>query len=359
MPAAAAALGLPGFDDVLDLPTAGGVCVLLIDGLGARALGAHAATAPFLTGLGGGRTLTAGFPSTTATSLGSLGTGLPPGTHGLLGYRVRDPASGTLLNLLRWDGPVDPRAWQPRPTVFERVARLGTPVFHVARGAFDGSGLTAAGMRGTTYVPADDADALVAGIAASTRVPGSLTFAYHGDVDHVGHGHGCGSPAWRAALADTDRLVERVTAALPAGVLLLVTADHGMVDVPESGRVDLDARPEMRAGVALVGGEARARHVYAVPGAASDVADAWRDVLGDRAWVLPRAEAVAAGWFGPFLPELAPRVGDVVVAMATTDGAVVATRTEPRESALVGMHGSLTAEELLVPLLLAGGPADG
>jgi hypothetical protein len=136
---------------------------------------------------------------------------------------------------------------------------------------------------------------------------------------------------------------------------MYVTADHGMVDVGPDDRIDADEDSSvLRDGVALLGGEARARHVYARPGAAEDVLATWREVLGERAWVLSREEAVKEGWFGPVgsavSDAMAPRIGDVVAACAGS-WAVVASRAEPFESALIGMHGSLTAAEQLVPML--------
>jgi hypothetical protein len=103
--------------------------------------------------------------------------------------------------------------------------------------------------------------------------------------------------------------------------------------------------------VALLGGEPRARHVYTEPGAADDVLAAWRDVLGEHAWVVSRDEAIGEGWFGPVEPAMAARIGDVVAA-AAGGTAIVAMQAEPRESVLAGMHGSLTTAEQLVPLLI-------
>jgi hypothetical protein len=161
---------------------------------------------------------------------------------------------------------------------------------------------------------------------------------------------GCSSDAWRYHLGHVDKLAEQLAGALPPGTAMYVTADHGMVDVPAQDRVDADTVPGLREGVALLGGEPRARHVYTVPGAAADVLATWREVLGYRAWVVSRDEAIAEGWFGPVAPQLAPRIGDVVAAPAGPF-AVVATEADPRESELIGMHGSLTTADQLVPLL--------
>ena len=119
--------------------------------------------------------------------------------------------------------------------------------------------------------------------------------------------------------------------------------------------IDADATPGLLDGVALLGGEPRARHLYTVRGAADDVLQTWRDVIGDRAWVLSRDEAVGAGWFGPVEPWLADRIGDVVVAPAGS-AAVIASKAEVLESSLIGMHGSLTSGDQLVPLLRLPAP---
>jgi hypothetical protein len=333
--------------------------VLLVDGLGWELLRRHPEQAPFLsTLLGSGRSLTAGFPATTATSLGSVGTGLTPGAHGVLGYLVAVPGAGKLMNSLRWDPEVDPRVWQPHPTIFQRAAAAGVAVRHVGPRFHDGTGLTTAVFRGAEYRPADSPGE-VAAVAGEAARDGdrSLVYAYHGDLDHAGHVFGVGSAAWRYQLQHVDLLAECLAAALPSDAVLLVTADHGMVDIAPGGRVDFDRIPALGDGVALLGGEARARHVYTEPGAAADVLDTWTALVGDRMWVVPREEAIAAGWFGPDVaPEIAPRIGDVVAA-AFGDIAVIAGEAEPMESALIGLHGSMTAGEQHVPLLLA--PAGG
>jgi Type I phosphodiesterase / nucleotide pyrophosphatase len=347
-----AALGLAREPNPLRLRAADRVCVLVVDGLGWELLRGHQAAAPFLSELAvSGRPLTAGFPAMTATSLTSLGTGRPPGQHGVLGYQVAVPGEGVLLNTLRWDSRVDPVAWQPGPTIFERAAAAGIEGFHVAHPAVLRTGLSAAALRGAQGIAAGPLGALAAQAAAVLRRPDrALAFVYHGQLDSTGHVYGCSSDAWRYHLGQVDRLAEHLAGALPPGTALYVTADHGMVDVAPQDRTDADTVPGLRDGVALLGGDARSRHVYAEPGAAPDVLAAWREVLGHRAWVAGRDEAIEQGWFGPVDPRVVPRIGDVVAA-STGTSAIVATQAEPLESALIGMHGSLTPAEQAVPLL--------
>jgi len=347
-----ASLAVPGEPNPLKLPPADRVCVLLIDGLGWELLSAHPAAAPFLSELAmTSSPLTAGFPATTATSLGTIGTGRPPGQHGLLGYQVAVPGTGSLLNALRWDANVDPVSWQPGSTIFERAAGAGIKAFRVAPGAFRTSGLSVAAMRGAEFLAAKTLGALVSRtVAALADASPALALVYYGDLDTTGHALGCGSDGWQYQLAHVDKLAEQLAAALPRGTVLHVTGDHGMTDVPPGDRIDVDALPELRQGIALLGGEPRARHLYCRQGAADEVLRRWAGVLGDRAWVVSREQAVADGWFGPVDSRFAARIGDVIVAPCGPS-AIVATKTEPRESALSGMHGSLTQADQLVPLL--------
>lgn len=351
-----AALGVSSEANPLRLPRVPRICLLVIDGLGWELLRAHPAAAPFLSELAlTGRTLTAGFPATTVTSLASLGTGQPPGQHGMLGYQVAVPGRDMLLNGLRWHKQIDPVGWQPKATIYERAAAAGVSSFRVAGARLEKTGLSIAAMRGNSYRPADSLGGLVYQAAAALReADRGLVTVYHPDLDGTGHAFGCRSDAWRYHLGHVDKLAEQLAGALPEHTGFYVTADHGMVDVLPEDRVDADTVPGMRDGVALLGGEPRARHVYTVPGAAGDVLAAWRDILGERAWVLTREEAIAANWFGPADDALAERIGDVVAAPCGS-WAVVATAAEPLESSLIGMHGSLTASDQFVPLLAMPG----
>ena len=360
LPAVLASLEVPGERDVLGLAPTGRAVVLLVDGLGAGLLRRHADAAPFLSSLSA-RELTAGFPSTTATSLASFGTGTPPGEHGLTGYTSWVEEVDQVVGWLGWS-PVSartdlrdqlvPEVVQPRPTAFERAAAAGVEVTVAAPASFDGSGLTRAVLRGGSYrgsITPGDAVALAA--QASRTGSRSLVFCYTPDLDLTGHVRGVDSEAWREQLSVVDGFAEQLAARLPAGTVLHVTADHGMVDVADDARVDADASPVLREGVRALAGEPRMRHVHAEPGAAADVLARWRAELGDRMWVASRDEVVAAGLLGPVVtPAALARTGDVV-AVATSGVAVVRRRAEPRFSALRGQHGALTDDELLVPLL--------
>lgn len=367
LPAVSAALGAAVRDPAVLLPPARSAVVVLVDGLGEQLLARRGGHAPFLRHLratGEGDTLrlvgTSGFPSTTATSMGMLGTGLPPGGHGLVGVGVLDPDRDVLFSELAWDPAVDPRAWQPATTVFEQVARAGLDVVRIGPGYFDGSGLTEAVLRGGRFVAAGTLEARVAAAVQAVSVPGrQLVYLYWGEVDKVGHVHGCDSWQWGDELTATDHWIGRLVERTPSDTLVVITADHGMVDVPVDERVDVAAEPDLARGVRHVGGEPRAVHLYCAEGAADDVLAAWRARLGGRMELLPRNEAVRAGWFGPVVPRVLPRIGDVV-GSAVGSSAVVDSRTaRPELLRLIGLHGARSAAEQLVPLLVTFGARRG
>ena len=367
VPSLLAGLGVTGFANRLAVPDIDGVCLLLVDGLGWELLQSHRADAPFLASLtAGSEPMTAGFPATTATSIASLGTGVPAGQHGIVGYTFAPTEDGGLLNALTWrehggshtdrTETLVPERIQPLPTALQRGADAGVAITVVAPGIQHNSGLTRAALRGSAFRACLALGDLAAAALEALRVPApALCYAYHGDLDLMGHVHGPGSSAWRMQLRQVDRLAVTLAEGLPPHCLLAVIADHGMVQLDEGACFDADRLAALQAGVRLLGGEVRVRHVYTHPGAQAEVLAAWRQALDQHAWVLSREEAVAAGWFGPEVSaRVRHRIGDVVVAASGRSG-VIRSVAEPMESRLLGHHGSLTTAEQDVPFLLVRG----
>ncbi|KIH98212.1 phosphodiesterase [Streptomonospora alba] len=348
-----ASLGVSGEADLLGLPPVRRACVLLVDGMGWELLRENRVHAPFLAGLlETGSPISAGCPTTTATSLTTVGTGLVPGYHGVVGYQVAIPGTERVLNQLRWGDPeIVPEDWQPHTTAYERAERAGVRTAYVAADAYRGSGLSRASARGCRYVGADSVTELAVrageALAGDDRV---FAFVYHSDLDSFGHVWGVDSPYWRLHLGYVDRLAEQIADSLPPDTALYITADHGMVDTAPETRIDIESGPAFNAGVRLRAGEPRARQIYTREGAAPDVAAAWRELLGERALVLTREETLDQGLFGEVDDAVRPRIGDVV-ALARGNTALVAPESERTVSRLIGHHGSLTADELRVPLL--------
>lgn len=359
---AAASVGVPGFENRLNLPAAKRICVVLADGLGRNLLKQKSAHTPFLRAVmqsGQGQvpvSLDSAFPSTTAASLASFGTGLAAGQHGMVGYDVLDPDQDQVVNMLGgWDAGVDPELWQPFPTVFQRSAEH-VDVTTVSLPQFSDSAMTRAALRGGRYVTATTSHARTAAAAETMAGSGrSLMYFYVNELDKAGHRHGCQSPQWEHQLEELDATVKRLSETLPAGTTILLTADHGMLDVPESQRIDYAADPALVAGVRHTAGEPRMVHLYLEESEGESgrvrLLEAWRARFGDRIWAFTRDEAIAAGLFGAVRAEVAPRIGDVMIAARDALAFYDTRRVRPTALEVVGQHGSLTKAEREVPLV--------
>ncbi len=365
LPAALAAVGasavVPGRNAEADrlrlgIPEARHVVVVMLDGLGHHLLDSRKGHAPFLRSIFT-EVVTAGFPTTTATSLALFGTGQAAGVTGMAGYTARNPLSGTLANLVSWDGAPAPTQWQQAPSLLERAHESGLTVTSLGKHAFAGSGLTQAALRGGKFVGTETLGQRVTAALIQAKEPG-VTYCYAGEIDAAGHRFGWQSGEWVAALEDADRELRRLAAGLPRSSIMVVTADHGMVDVAGERRWDIADFPHLQKDVALVGGEPRAVHLYlSDPSKAQAVVETWQSTLGEHGVVMTREEAVSAGLLGRLDQTVAQRFGDVIVAMAGRATIVDSRMQTPASLALVGMHGSLTPEELHVPVLLAQGAA--
>ncbi len=358
MPSVLASTGVPGERNRLGLTDSANTVVLLVDGMGWELLQRNKKAAPFLTGLPG-CPIRAGFPTTTAASIASLGTGLPSGRHGITGYQSYVEEAGTTVNWLNWTAAgtshdqretLVPEHVQPRRTAFERGHDAGLTVTTVLPRAFDRSGLTRAVLRGGRFVGVSAYGDLLAEVVAAARSgERNLVYCYLSEVDTLGHVYGPESQAWLAQLTVVDRFVEQLAAALPDGTRLLITADHGMVDASRGRRVDFDGHSGLEEDVDVIAGEPRCRHIHT--GRVDKVLGRWTDELGDEFWVGTRDEVLSAGLFGPDPDSaFAGRIGDIVV-IARGESTVLRRHGERTLSNLPGQHGALTDEELLVPLL--------
>ncbi|MFD5214929.1 alkaline phosphatase family protein [Microbacterium sp. NPDC058345] len=337
------------------LPAARSVVLVVVDGLGAIPLRAHAGHARTLaSAMARKDTIGSAFPTTTASALTTLLTGVAPGVHGLVGYRVRDPQRDVLVNqLTEWDRfGIDPGVWQAAPTVFEQTAASGRPAFAVGIPAYEGSGFSRATLRGADFRSArSPSERVELAWELADAQDGALVYCYLPEVDKAGHKHGVDSADWVAALEDVDAALSR---RIPDGVGVLVTADHGMVDVPPHRQLLLDAAGGWHDGVRHIGGEPRMLHVYLEPDADPvAVLTRWRRDLEGFADVVSRTEAIDAGLFGHGVTDAArERIGDVLgIARAN---AALYDAEDPRGRDMVGQHGALTPEEWRVPFIRLG-----
>ncbi len=345
-----ASLGGPGLLNSIDLPQSERIALLLVDGLGNDAIEKYANQFPSLAMLIRRTPLNSTFPSTTATALATLGTGLLPGVHGMLGYTVRVPRSGEpgrLLNALKWDERVDPHIWQSQPTLYERMNLHGITSSYIAAKRYEGTGFTRATLRGSQYCGANRVEEMVLLAKKSLEKPQSFAYIYVNNLDHAGHNDGVGSDAWLDALAFVDSLVKALSQALPASTQLLVSADHGMVNVGE--KIVLGKENSLLADVTLIGGEPRARHIYVREGAIDDVVQRWKSELGDSIEIYTK-ENISELIGSNITRDAHERLGDLIVVPNGNSILIDPTR-ETQEGKMVGHHGGVTQTEVEIPLL--------
>jgi hypothetical protein len=356
----AALASIGGGPGPFDLPAVTSAVVVLVDGLGASNLRARSGHARFLSsGMGKRDVIRTVFPSTTAAAIASFATGLMPGAHGLMGYRVPDRVHDRVVNQLSgWDERMVPETWQSHPTVFDHAGERGVRAVAVGGTRYATSGFTRAVLRGAEYrAGAKIPDRFAEALRVLEEGP-ALVYVYVSELDQIAHAHGWESDRWLAALESLDAEVADFEQRMPRGTGLLVTADHGVLDVPPHRHVFVDARPELLDGVRHVAGEPRCLGLVLEPdldeAARAALLERWREAEGDRAWVLSRDEAVAAGLYGDVEPQNLDRVADVLVAARSGVAYYDRREADRRGEDMVGQHGSLTDEETRIPLIRLG-----
>ena len=324
------------------------VVLLVLDGLGWLQLQDRLEQAPVLAGMAGGA-ITTVAPSTTATALTSITTGLPPGQHGVIGYRMN--VDGDVLNVLRWQANGrDARELIPPEKVQGTEPFLSQRPAIVTKAEFRHSGFTIAHLDGTRFTGYRMPSTLVAEIDRLIGQGEPFVYGYYDGIDKVAHEYGFG-PVYDAELRSVDRLVGDLLSVLPPRAALVVTADHGQVEV---GDRLVALGPDVVAAMSMQSGEGRFRWLHARPGRSAELLDAARATHGDTGWVAPLEQVLDERWFGPEVTEATrARLGDVAL-LARADVSYV----DPDDSGpfeLIGRHGSLTRAEMLVPLLAAPG----
>lgn len=319
------------------------VVLLLLDGLGWNQLRAHATYMPTLSSFSGGP-ITSVTPTTTATALTSLATGLSPGEHGLIGYRV--DMGSTVMNVLRWgDENGDLRRTFPPERTQPCPPFLGLSVPVLSKAELEGSGFTQAHLNGVKHMGWRSSSSIPVLIRQALDAGEQFVYAYYDGVDKIAHERGFGD-YYNAELQNADRLVADIVAQLPADTVLLVTADHGQVHVGDNTIIP---SASVTAHVARQSGEGRFRWLHAQRGREGALLDAAQE-YNDVAWVVTREQVLDEQWFGPRVSEpIARRMGDVALVAREQ-----VSFEEPLDGGafdLVCRHGSLTEDEMLVPLL--------
>ena len=350
---------LLGEDNKLGLGPVNKAAVLLVDGLGASNLRNRQGHARWLMNAWGRHqpVLDSGFPSTTASALASLTTGDGPGTHGIVGYTIRDPQSGQLINHLKeWEPIVSPEVWQRSRTVFERGQSDGISSLALGEHRFSGSDFTKAVWRGAHYQGTSSLGEQFQVMREFFDSHGkALVYLYWPALDRTGHSGGVASEAWTRRLEDFDHVVSSLEGSLSHDEGLIITADHGMVDVSDDLKMMVEEDSDLLRGVVAWGGEPRVPQLYVKSrDLVGPLVESWKKAVGERALVLTREDVISHGLLGDVSPEVSTRVGDIVI-LATTEIAFYRPAVASTQSmAMVGQHGSITVEERSVPLIRLG-----
>ncbi|WP_169172516.1 alkaline phosphatase family protein [Bifidobacterium oedipodis] len=356
--------------NALGLPDAQSAIVVLVDGLGYWNLAMRLGHAPYLRSLmrdsANRRPIATCAPSTTVAAMASFGTGTCPGLTGMAGYTQLDPASGKLIQLIQFKDPLQPKPnnrtvlppmvppqdLQREPTIFEALAAQQVRVTSCGLAKFKDSPLTEAALRGPSYIAKVTPRDRVLAAARAAREPG-LTYLYIRDADKVGHNYGWNSEQWVGAFERIDAQLGLLKRSAPKGTLIVIVADHGMVQTDMDQRIDIAEDPTLAQGVRLVGGEPRSVMLYAEndedPQA---LASRWHECLGERALVRTKEQAIADGVFGPVCDRVVPMLGDVIV-QASGAVTIVDSRTQSDKAThLPSVHGSQTMLEMDIPCLI-------
>lgn len=337
---------------------------VLVDGLGSQNLKAAGGHAPFLNQVAAnGKPISCAFPSTTATSITSFGTGLAGGQHGLVGYKVYDRIAERSANLLTgWGEGQDALSWQPQQTVAQRAIEAGVEAFVIGPAAYADSGFTVATMRGAKYLAGksiSDRVDVALGLLGKTKTD-FICYLYVPELDQIAHNSGVESDRWLAAIEDLDWQMRRLNAGLGKNDGLVITADHGVVDIARSNHIYLDEAPVAWESVVDVGGDPRVNYIYLRDpnGSGQQFAAALQSFVGDRALIVSRQQAIEAQWFGPDTTSQAISRMPEYFALATKNVALYHRGFAPAKSLdMIGQHGALSSKELSIPLVTLGGYA--
>lgn len=331
------------------VPSNTNVCLVIVDGLGFHNINDYQSDAPYLSSLNSAEPATAGFPSTTATSMSVLGTGSSAGLTGMVGYSAVNPMTGDLGNFVSWRNLPEPKDVQRQAVLFESLTNRGVLVESIGLKRYNGSDMTVAALRGPRYTEAETLRDTFKR-AARSCVENELTHVYWAEIDKVGHHNGVGSRQWRSALREFDKAFEAFVKSVPQGTHIVLTADHGMINVDMKQRIDVARNFALSRGLRGLGGEPRCTHVYFNSKSTADAAkDRWVQEIGDGGLVLTRDEVVDLGLYGPVSYHVAQWIGHLMVLAKREMTLVDSDSMAPMAIALKGVHGSLTDAEVRIP----------
>jgi predicted AlkP superfamily pyrophosphatase or phosphodiesterase len=351
------ALGsMTGIDNRLGLRKVDLGCVVMVDGLGVENITFAAGHMKFL----GKQSLNAircAFPSTTASSLVSFATGDRPGVHNFVGYQVQK--NDEPLNLLTGLTPNDAKALQRRVTVSEKARASGLECYFIGPPEYENSGFTNATMRDATYVAEKEISKRVSRAVELLKTQKRcLIYLYIPELDQTAHRHGSRSMQWLQRAEDVDSELSRLVDEAPKRAGILVTADHGIVDVPTTNHIYLDDLDFDWAVVQSVGGDPRSRFLYLTePSLTSSVRQSLTDELGADVHVCEVQDLVDSGWLANPTAEARSLLPQLFLIAKTAVAIYHRSFSKPQSMKMIGQHGSISDAETRVPLVKLNGYA--
>lgn len=339
------------------------IVYLVIDGLGEAQLRNHLAR--------GGRSrffavwphdiITSVFPATTAAAVTTFVTGAAPAEHGIVGWHLNLPDLGMVSTIL----PAVTRTGVPLARAEFDLKRFLDLPGHLASakgrrwllswGHIPASRYSKAGPRWSRRVAYRTLGGLERCIGEFVKSRGGgLAYAYWPDYDSICHERGCTHEAAHRHLRALDRMLERLARAVrrAGDCVLLVTADHGMMDSLPERRVDLSVVPGLMGCLAtLPAGDARQVQCFVRPAAVARFQGIVRRYLRPAAVCVAGADLIRSGILGPGRPHcaLAGRIGDFVL-LAREGYAFGTTLPLAKPDFNVANHGGLSQAEMRVPL---------
>jgi predicted AlkP superfamily pyrophosphatase or phosphodiesterase len=350
------ALGsITGKHNRLGLPKVKSACVVLVDGLGSANLRYRAGHAPFLASqLNTDGSIMCGFPSTTVASLASFATGVKAGVHGMVGYQILDRSKSQMINLLTGIPTAEEALrWQAQTTVSELACESKVTCYFVGPAEYENSGFTNATMRAATYVPAKHLDERFAVAKKLLEAKGNaLVYLYVPELDQSAHAYGFKSGQWVNKLEDLDSAMRKFSQELPQNCGVLLTADHGIVDVSHDRQIYLDEFEIP--GLVAVGGDPRVLFLYLQEDSVAEAISLLSEHLLQRVIVASRAEVISAGWYGEVSDSSGQRMPDIFLISVGETALYHRDFAKPKSLQMIGQHGSISDDELFVPLLKFG-----
>ena len=354
LPSCLASMGVLEFENLLGLRKVASSIVVIVDGLGAQNISAAKAHARFLApALTKASTISTVFPSTTASALPTFTTGKLPGQHGMVGYRVRVPETGTVVNQLTGLGALDGlRSWLLEPPLYAHAREHGIRPVVVAKARFAQTPLTKLIHSGAETLGAATIGQRCEAALLAVKAGRALVVVYISELDELAHAQGVDSHAWASKLEEVDSELRILAKGLPRDVSLFVTADHGVIDIATHAHVLYGTTKESMEGISAVGGEPRCLQLYVDDAVdAQAIASAWQERLGDYAFVATREQMMASGWLGDVSKVTESRLGDVFV--LARKAVVFFDARDPTNKArnMIGHHGGISSAEMKIPFI--------